>query len=402
MAAPLWPRPGREYEHSLERRLDQNDARFTAASEGLARVLGPAARAAGRAREPRPVRHRPGRPHRRRGASAHRRARAAAARRSRPTRRPRPSRSRPPAGPAPSSRRRAAVLAGAPPRPRGPHRRPRRAARSSCRTASSETERRLAADAEARGRGRAAPVELERSLDALDRLGALVDGHRAVIEADARELVERRRRQSDEVRALSPSLDDAPPRAGRRRAALDEVARAGPARRDRRGRGRAAARGRGRDAAPRPRHRARGRRGRRAARAARGRRPRPARVRELERELRLMGPINPLALEEFTELQERHDVPRGAARRRAHDAPRAVPGDQGRRRGDPDRVRRRLRRRGAQLHAAVRRRCSRAASARSCSPIPTTCSNTGIEVEAKPSGKNVKKLSLLSGGERSR
>jgi chromosome segregation protein len=32
----------------------------------------------------------------------------------------------------------------------------------------------------------------------------------------------------------------------------------------------------------------------------------PARVRELERELRLMGPINPLALQEFTELQERH------------------------------------------------------------------------------------------------
>ena len=31
-----------------------------------------------------------------------------------------------------------------------------------------------------------------------------------------------------------------------------------------------------------------------------------ARVRDLERELRLMGPINPLALEEFNELQERH------------------------------------------------------------------------------------------------
>src|SRR5205823_5522019 len=30
------------------------------------------------------------------------------------------------------------------------------------------------------------------------------------------------------------------------------------------------------------------------------------RVRELERELRLMGPVNPLALEEFTALQERH------------------------------------------------------------------------------------------------
>ena len=32
----------------------------------------------------------------------------------------------------------------------------------------------------------------------------------------------------------------------------------------------------------------------------------PARVRELDRELRLLGPINPLALEEFTELQQRH------------------------------------------------------------------------------------------------
>jgi chromosome segregation protein len=30
------------------------------------------------------------------------------------------------------------------------------------------------------------------------------------------------------------------------------------------------------------------------------------RVRELDRELRLLGPINPLALEEFTELQQRH------------------------------------------------------------------------------------------------
>src|SRR5439155_9907843 len=31
-----------------------------------------------------------------------------------------------------------------------------------------------------------------------------------------------------------------------------------------------------------------------------------SRARELERELRLMGPINPLALEEFNALQERH------------------------------------------------------------------------------------------------
>src|SRR4030095_4364245 len=31
-----------------------------------------------------------------------------------------------------------------------------------------------------------------------------------------------------------------------------------------------------------------------------------SRVRELERELKLLGPINPLALEEFDALQERH------------------------------------------------------------------------------------------------
>src|SRR5438445_2776912 len=37
----------------------------------------------------------------------------------------------------------------------------------------------------------------------------------------------------------------------------------------------------------------------------------PHRVRELERELRLMGPINPLALEEFTALQERHEFLEG-------------------------------------------------------------------------------------------
>ena len=41
------------------------------------------------------------------------------------------------------------------------------------------------------------------------------------------------------------------------------------------------------------------------------------------------------------------------------------------------------------------------ASARLVLTDPDDLLNTGIEVEAKPSGKNVKKLSLLSGGERS-
>ena len=56
---------------------------------------------------------------------------------------------------------------------------------------------------------------------------------------------------------------------------------------------------------------------------------------------------------------------------------------------------------GAQLHAAVRDAVPGRRRAGSCSPTPDDLLNTGIEVEAKPAGKNVKKLSLLSGGERS-
>ncbi|MHB1929218.1 MAG: coiled-coil domain-containing protein, partial [Acidimicrobiales bacterium] len=121
---------------------------------------------------------------------------------------------------------------------------------------------------------------------------------------------------------------------------------------------------------------------------------------ELERELRLMGPINPLALEEFTALQERHTFLESqlddvrSARRELSKVIRAVdaeivevfraayadvadnferlfatlfPGGQGRLRlTDPDHL-----------------------------------LETGIDIEARPSGKNVRRLSLLSGGERS-
>ena len=125
-----------------------------------------------------------------------------------------------------------------------------------------------------------------------------------------------------------------------------------------------------------------------------------SRVRELERELRLMGPINPLALEEHAALQERHTFLESqlndvrSARRELTKVIKAIdaeivevfraayadtadnferlfatlfPGGQGRLRlTDPDQL-----------------------------------LETGIEVEARPSGKNVRRLSLLSGGERS-
>ena len=124
------------------------------------------------------------------------------------------------------------------------------------------------------------------------------------------------------------------------------------------------------------------------------------RARDLERDLRLLGPINPLALEEFTSLQERHALIEGqlddvkTSRRDLVKVIRAIdeeivtvftsafadvaenferlfstlfPGGQGRLRlTDPE------------------------------NPL-----ESGIEVEARPSGKNVRKLSLLSGGERS-
>ena len=124
------------------------------------------------------------------------------------------------------------------------------------------------------------------------------------------------------------------------------------------------------------------------------------RGRDLEREIRLMGPINPLALEEFAALQERQSFLEGqledvrSARRELGKVIRAVdaeivdvfraaytdvadhferlfgtlfPGGQGRLRlTDPDHL-----------------------------------LETGIDVEARPSGKNIRRLSLLSGGERS-
>ncbi|MGI9023609.1 MAG: chromosome segregation protein SMC [Acidimicrobiales bacterium] len=125
-----------------------------------------------------------------------------------------------------------------------------------------------------------------------------------------------------------------------------------------------------------------------------------SRARELERELRLMGPVNQLATEELATLQERHAFVEGQlddvknTRRELGRVVRAVdaeivqllgaayadvadnfehlfetlfPGGQGRLRlTDADDL-----------------------------------LDTGIEIEARPAGKNVRRLSLLSGGERS-
>jgi chromosome segregation protein len=125
-----------------------------------------------------------------------------------------------------------------------------------------------------------------------------------------------------------------------------------------------------------------------------------ARVRDLERELRMMGPINPLALEEYEALQERHtfleaqldDVK--TTRRDLAKVIRAIDGE--------------IVEVFSAAYADVSANFAQlfetlfpGGTGRLRLTDPDDMLTTGIEVEAKPSGKNVKKLSLLSGGERS-
>jgi chromosome segregation protein len=125
-----------------------------------------------------------------------------------------------------------------------------------------------------------------------------------------------------------------------------------------------------------------------------------SRVRELERELKLMGPINPLALEEFEELKTRHEF-------------------LDKQLTDVKSTKRDLQRLIHEIDAEIVSVFSSAYADVATNFVelfqvlfpggrgavvltePDDLLNTGIEIEAKPSGKNVKKLSLLSGGERS-
>jgi chromosome segregation protein len=128
--------------------------------------------------------------------------------------------------------------------------------------------------------------------------------------------------------------------------------------------------------------------------------PAQARARELERELRLLGPVNPLALEELAALEERdrflaeqlEDVRN--ARRELGRVIRAV---------DEEIV-------GvfSQAFADVARHFEDLFSmlfpggTGSLSLVePEDLLSTGVEIEARPAGRNVRRLSLLSGGERS-
>ncbi len=262
-----------------------------------------------------------------------------------------------------------------------------------------ETERRLEADVAARAAAADHRVRIERSLGALDLLGTVVDGHRQTIEGELARLTEIRRRQSDEVRALTQRLDAA--RRGRNAAEkeLSEVRertqRLEIDQAEVRMRMEAAVESLRRDHDIEP------------AAAEATSLPAlpeginaPARVRNLERELRLLGAINPLALEEFNALRERHrfleeqleDVRN--TRRELMRVIRAVDTE--------------IQSVFAAAFADVSTNFTQLFSllfpggqGKLTLTNPDDLLATGIEVEAKPSGKNVKKLSLLSGGERS-
>ena len=124
------------------------------------------------------------------------------------------------------------------------------------------------------------------------------------------------------------------------------------------------------------------------------------RARELDRELKRMGPINPLALQEFEELSERL----GFLETQLDDARRS--------RRELTKVIRAIDEEIVKVFSAAFLDVSEHFSAlfdmlfpgglgRLRLTDPDDLLNCGIEIEAKPSGKNVRKLSLLSGGERS-
>jgi chromosome segregation protein len=124
------------------------------------------------------------------------------------------------------------------------------------------------------------------------------------------------------------------------------------------------------------------------------------RARELERDLRLMGPINPLALEEFEQLQERHEFLQGQlddvqeSRRELRKVIRAIDDE--------------IRDVFTAAYADVAENFAQlfetlfpGGTGRLSLTEPDNLLDTGLDIEARPSGKNVRKLSLLSGGERS-
>ncbi len=121
---------------------------------------------------------------------------------------------------------------------------------------------------------------------------------------------------------------------------------------------------------------------------------------ELERKLAALGPVNPLALEELSTLEERHkeleaqvDDVRGA-RRELHEVVRTLDHE--------------IMTSFAAAAADVNEHFSTliamlfpGGTGRMILLEPDDLLNTGVDIEVRPAGRNVRRVSLLSGGERS-
>ena len=126
----------------------------------------------------------------------------------------------------------------------------------------------------------------------------------------------------------------------------------------------------------------------------------PQHAEELERKLAALGPVNPLALEELSTLEERHkeleaqvDDVRGA-RRELHEVVRTLDHE--------------IMTSFAAAAADVNEHFSTliamlfpGGTGRLILVEPDDLLNTGVEIEVRPAGRNVRRVSLLSGGERS-
>jgi len=262
-----------------------------------------------------------------------------------------------------------------------------------------ETEARLQADTEARAAAAQRRVAIERALRTVDVLASIVDEHRVTVEGEYQALSAQRQQHSEAVRALNTDLEQH--RRDRAQAERDLEAVRETTRRTElehtevKLRLETAIEAVRRDLEVEP----------EVAVDA----PEPAvpegstpstRMRELDRELRLMGPINPLALEEFNELQQRHNFLEEqledvrSSRRELSRVITAIDNE--------------IQTVFASAFADVSANFTQLFATlfpggvgKLTLTVPDDMLNTGIEVEAKPSGKNVKKLSLLSGGERS-
>ena len=262
-----------------------------------------------------------------------------------------------------------------------------------------EVETRLEGAAAEREAAEARRLELDRTQTALDRLSALVTDRSALIEGRLNDFRERRRQQSEAARGVAGRLD------GLRRQRADQERGLGEVRErlqraeidhaeiEMRIEAAVEALRRDLDCEPDVAIASECPELAEGATAA-------GRARELERDLRLMGPINPLALEEFDALQERHtfleqqleDVKE--SRRELAKVIRAIDGE----------IVSVFAAAFADVAAnfeALFQTLFPGGQGRLKLTEPDNLLLTGIEVEAKPSGKNVRKLSLLSGGERS-